>query len=81
MGGFLKASENLDQAATCVLHSLTDLNDIYMEQLNTFSKLIEIQWKEPFPLPTMHLSILKNIIRNSFNIIMPNGLNWMRLHN
>lgn len=39
MGGFLKKEENLDQAAARVLHNLTGLHDIYMEQLYTFSKI------------------------------------------
>ncbi|MBO0321816.1 NUDIX hydrolase [Muricauda sp. CAU 1633] len=39
IGGFLKKNENLDQAAVRVLHTLTGLGDIYMEQLYTFSKI------------------------------------------
>ena len=39
MGGFLKKNENLDEAATRVLNSLTGLDDIYMEQLYGFSKI------------------------------------------
>lgn len=39
MGGFLRKEETLDEAASRVLHSLTGLNDIYMEQLHSFSKI------------------------------------------
>ncbi len=39
IGGFLKKNENLDQAATRVLKTLTGLSDIYMEQLYTYSKI------------------------------------------
>ena len=39
MGGFLKKSENLDQAANRVLQHLTGLHDIYLEQLYAFSKI------------------------------------------
>ena len=39
IGGFLKKTENLDQAAVRVLHTLTGLSDIYMEQLYTHSKI------------------------------------------
>ncbi len=39
IGGFLKKNENLDQAAVRVLHTLTGLSDIYMEQLYTHSKI------------------------------------------
>tara|TARA_R110000796_G_scaffold67449_5_gene154847 strand:+ start:105514 stop:106206 length:693 start_codon:yes stop_codon:yes gene_type:complete len=39
MGGFLKNEENLDEAAIRILHHLTGLRNIYMEQLYTFSKI------------------------------------------
>ena len=39
IGGFLKNEENLDNAALRILHHLTGLNDIYMEQLYSFSKV------------------------------------------
>lgn len=39
IGGFLKKSETLDEAATRVLHHLTGLDNIFMEQLYTFSKV------------------------------------------
>ncbi|HEA22253.1 hypothetical protein LCGC14_2382060 [marine sediment metagenome] len=39
IGGFLKQDENLDEAATKVLQHLTGLNNVYMEQLYTFSKV------------------------------------------
>ncbi len=39
IGGFLKKEENLDQAAIRILHRLTGLNNIYMEQLYSFSKV------------------------------------------
>lgn len=37
MGGFLKQKENLDQAADRVLHDLTGIQDVYLEQLYTYS--------------------------------------------
>ncbi|PIB30560.1 NUDIX hydrolase [Maribacter sp. 4G9] len=39
IGGFLKKEEDLDIAAIRVLHHLTGLHDIYMEQLYTYSKV------------------------------------------
>lgn len=39
IGGFMRENENLDQAANRVLHSLTGLHDIYMEQLYAYSKV------------------------------------------
>lgn len=37
IGGFLKKEENLDEAAIRILHHLTGLHAIYMEQLYAFS--------------------------------------------
>lgn len=37
MGGFVQPTENLKQAAERVLHRLTGLSDIYMEELHSFS--------------------------------------------
>jgi len=37
MGGFVGRDENADEAATRVLYQLTGMNNIYMEQLYTFS--------------------------------------------
>jgi ADP-ribose pyrophosphatase YjhB (NUDIX family) len=39
IGGFLKKNENLDQAANRVLHTLTGLGEVYLEQLHTYSKV------------------------------------------
>ncbi|MGB3776391.1 MAG: NUDIX domain-containing protein [Leeuwenhoekiella sp.] len=39
MGGFLRKSEDLDQAAYRILTRLTGIHDIYLEQLYTFSKV------------------------------------------
>lgn len=39
MGGFLKNSESLDEGAGRILHTLTGLNDIYLEQLYAFGEV------------------------------------------
>ncbi len=39
MGGFLQNEENLNEAANRILHHLTGINDIYLEQLYTFSEV------------------------------------------
>lgn len=38
MGGFLQPEETLDEAAQRILHQLTGLQDVYMEQMQAFSK-------------------------------------------
>jgi hypothetical protein len=39
MGGFLKNDESVDSAAKRILHQLTGLSEVYMEQLYTFGEL------------------------------------------
>lgn len=39
IGGFLKSSETLDDAANRILFALTGISNIYMEQLYTFSEI------------------------------------------
>lgn len=39
MGGFVKQGESLDDAAKRVLHQLTSLEDVYMEQVGTFGEV------------------------------------------
>lgn len=38
MGGFLKSDESVDEAAKRILHQLTGLSDVYMEQLYTYGE-------------------------------------------
>lgn len=38
MGGFLREDETASQAANRILHSLTGLQDVYMEQVGTFTQ-------------------------------------------
>jgi ADP-ribose pyrophosphatase YjhB (NUDIX family) len=39
MGGFVKQSESIDDAAKRITYSLTGLNDVYLEQLYTFGDI------------------------------------------
>ena len=39
MGGFLKRSESLDEAANRILYHLTGINSVYLEQLHSYSKV------------------------------------------
>lgn len=39
MGGFINEQENADEAAARILHQLTGLENIYMEQLYTFTNI------------------------------------------
>ena len=39
MGGFVQDNEGVDEAAKRVLHELTGLSDVYMEQVGTFGEV------------------------------------------
>lgn len=39
IGGFMKQDEDLDQAASRILYHLTGLDNVYMEQLHTYSRV------------------------------------------
>ena len=39
MGGFLRKDENLDRAANRILHHLTGIDHVYLEQLHSFSEI------------------------------------------
>ena len=39
MGGFIRSEESADEAANRVLHQLTGMSNVYLEQLYTFSDL------------------------------------------
>ena len=39
MGGFLKKNENLDEAADRILKALTGINNVFLEQLHSYSKV------------------------------------------
>lgn len=39
MGGFLKSDESIDDAAKRILHQLTGLSNVYMEQLYSFGEI------------------------------------------
>ena len=39
MGGFLQKDESIEDAAKRILHQLTGLSDVYMEQLYSFGEL------------------------------------------
>ena len=39
MGGVLRKDENLDRAANRILHHLTGINNVYLEQLHSFSEV------------------------------------------
>ena len=76
IGGFLKKEENLDEAAIRVLHHLTGLNEIYMEQLYTFSKVDRDPADRTLSVAYYALIDIKN---HDGNIIKPETSKWFSL--
>jgi ADP-ribose pyrophosphatase YjhB (NUDIX family) len=76
IGGFLKQEENLDEAAIRILHHLTGLHDIYMEQLYTFSKVDRDPAERT--LSTAYYALI-DIANHNQEIIKPASSQWFSL--
>lgn len=76
IGGFLKQEENLDEAAIRILHHLTGLHDIYMEQLYTFSKVDRDPAERT--LSTAYYALI-DIANHNQEIIKPASCQWFSL--
>ncbi len=76
IGGFLKKEENLDQAAIRILHHLTGLNNIYMEQLYAFSKVDRDPAERTI---SVAYYALIDIASHSRNLIRMNAAQWHNL--
>ncbi len=76
IGGFLKKEENLDQAASRILHHLTGLDDIFMEQLYTFSNID----RDPVDrtLSVAYYALI-DITVNNTKLIKNNSAQWVLL--
>ncbi|MDH5609403.1 MAG: NUDIX hydrolase [Cyclobacteriaceae bacterium] len=77
MGGFLKENENLNEAATRVLGSLTGLRDIYMEQLSTFGN----PDRDPVErtLSVAYYALI-NISKHDKELIRRHSAKWFGIH-
>ncbi|MFX0555183.1 NUDIX hydrolase [Maribacter sp. CXY002] len=78
IGGFLKKEENLDEAAIRILHHLTGLHNIYMEQLYTFSKVDRDPAERT--LSTAYYALI-DIANHDQEIIKPDSCQWFNLKN
>jgi len=76
IGGFLKKEENLDQAAIRVLHHLTGLHDIYMEQLYAFSKVDRDP--EERTISVAYYALI-DIARHDTELLKQNPAQWFNL--
>lgn len=76
MGGFLKESETLDDAATRVLNRLTGVQNVYLEQLYTFSDVD----RDPVArtISTSYYAII-NIEKHNEQLTEQNNAKWFNL--
>ena len=76
MGGFLKKNETLDQAANRVLHELTGLDNIYMEQVSSYSAL----GRDPVERTiSVAFFALINIAQHDFKLNKAHDAQWFQL--
>jgi 8-oxo-dGTP diphosphatase len=76
MGGFLKKNETLDQAANRVLHELTGLDNIYMEQVSSYSAL----GRDPVERTiSVAFFALINIVQHDFKLNKAHHAQWFLL--
>ncbi|MBO0343313.1 NUDIX hydrolase [Muricauda lutimaris] len=76
IGGFLKKNENLDEAAARVLETLTGLNDIYLEQLHTYSKIDRDPGQRTI---SVAYYALINVDSHQFDGIQIDSAKWFKL--
>ena len=76
MSGFLKKNETLDQAANRVLHELTGLDNIYMEQVSSYSAL----GRDPVERTiSVAFFALINITQHDFKLNKAHHAQWFSL--
>lgn len=76
MGGFLQKHENLNGAAKRILTTLTGINNVYLEQLHTFS---EIDRDPGARTISVAYYALINIEEHSKELILQHSAQWFNL--
>jgi ADP-ribose pyrophosphatase YjhB (NUDIX family) len=74
MGGFAKESESLDDAAKRILHQLTGLDDVYMEQLYTFGEITRDPGNRI--ISVAYFSLIK-IKETDLELVKEHGASWV----
>lgn len=78
MGGFLHETEDLEAAASRILHDLTGLHNIYVEQLETFGKVN----RDPVERTvSIGFFALINIADHDPEAVRTHNANWVSLKN
>ena len=74
-GGFLQVNETLDEAANRILKKETNLDNIYLEQLYTFSDVN----RDP-RMRVISSSYIALVDKNRLSEKLPNNASWFDLH-
>ncbi|WP_375325225.1 NUDIX domain-containing protein [Flagellimonas sp. GZD32] len=77
IGGFLKKNENLDQSADRVLNTLTGLKEVYLEQLNTYSKIDRDPGQRTI---SVAYYALINVESHQFEGILLDSARWFKIN-
>jgi len=77
MGGFLGKTESLDEAAYRILHQLTGLSNIYMEQLHSFGDVDRDPGART--ISVAYYSLIK-IDDNDRKLAEEHGAEWVSIH-
>lgn len=78
MGGFLKINESVDAAAIRILHSLTGLSHVYMDQLNCFGDVDRDPVERTISIA--HFALI-NIQEHNHEISKDYGAKWFDIDN
>ncbi len=74
MGGFLSANESIDEAAKRILHQLTGLSDVYMEQLYSFG---EVERDPGARIISVAYFALIKINSSDLELVRDHGATWI----
>jgi 8-oxo-dGTP diphosphatase len=74
MGGFLNSNESVDEAAQRILHQLTGLSQVYMEQLYTFG---EIERDPGARIVSIAYFALVKINDSDLELVKSHGATWV----
>jgi ADP-ribose pyrophosphatase YjhB (NUDIX family) len=77
MGGFIGKKENAEEAATRILYQLTGMNNIYMEQLSTFT---DVKRDSAGRVISIAYFALINIADYSEQLQLEHEAKWFLLH-
>jgi hypothetical protein len=78
MGGFLEKTESLDEGARRILHQLTGLRDIYMEQLYTYGDVERDSGERT--ISVAYYALIK-INENDRKLAEAHGAHWVSINN